>query len=111
MNTPQRILLSSSLAIIILLCLRPPYQWEHSAYLINRKTGVLHQVEGITENIGHCWIWRPPVGWEEAVHPNIRKFRVAVIDWPRLGVYVGLVVLAALGLTGIMKRRRAKEER
>lgn len=96
MNRAQQTIIALGLLVIAGFCLRPPYQWKHTAHLIARKPGVPHRVQTLMENIGHYWIWRPPAGWDETPYPMVRKSRVAIVDWPRLGVYVGLTATVAL---------------
>lgn len=110
MTNAQRIILCLGLTVVIALSLRPPYQWEHSTYLVNRGSNVPHSVGARTENIGHRWIWDSPQGWEEVPSPTVRKSRVAVIDWRRLGVYVGVAVLVTLFATFVIFSSR-KEAR
>lgn len=106
MNRPQQIVIFCGLILIVVLCLRPPYQWRHTAYLINRQTGVPHQVETNMQNIGHCWIWRPPAGWNDAPYSTVRLSHIALVDWSRLGVYVGLTT--AITLFGAFVMFRSK---
>lgn len=96
MNQSQGIILFLGLVLIVILCLRPPFQWEHSTFFINRDSSVPHRAMVSTENIGHCWIWSPPKGWEESLSYSERRSHVAAIDWPRLGVYVGLTALVTM---------------
>jgi len=95
MNNVQGTLLFLGLIVVVALCLRPPYQWEHTTYLIGRGN-IPHKISSQTANIGHCWIWAPPIGWEEDWDGDERKSHIAVIDRPRLGIYVGVVALVSL---------------
>lgn len=95
MNQTQGFILFFGLVAIVFLCLRPPYQWEHATYVISFQN-VPHKANVQTENIGHYWIWEPPKGWEERLGGRERKSRVAIVDWPRLGVYVGVAGAIAL---------------
>lgn len=96
MNTAQRVILFLGLVAIIGLSLRPPFQWEHGTYLLNRESGVPHKVASHAENIGHRWIWDVPEGWGHTVSFRERRSRAASVDWPRLGVYVGAATLITL---------------
>jgi hypothetical protein len=46
--------------------------------------------------MGHRWIWDAPQGWNEESAVRETKSHVAVVDWPRFGIYVGLAALLAL---------------
>jgi hypothetical protein len=99
MNYPKRTILFFGLVTIVIICLRPPYQWEHTVYMINRESGVPHKAEVKIENIGHCWIWDPPKGWTEQGRRDYFRTtssHIASVDWPRLGIYVGLTAAVAL---------------
>ncbi|HEU0173448.1 MAG TPA: hypothetical protein VFV58_04240 [Blastocatellia bacterium] len=99
MNQVQGIILFFGLIMIVILCLCPPYQWENATYLINDDTSVPHKAEVNVANIGHCWIWSPPQGWTEETYKGYHLAtisHVAAVDWPRLGVYVGLTTVVAL---------------
>lgn len=99
MNQTQGVILFLGLVVIVALCLRPPYQWEHTTYLINDNNSVPHKAGVNMASIGHCWIWSPPQGWTEEDYKGSHLASIshgAIIDWPRLGVYVGLTLTVAL---------------
>src|SRR5262245_46392753 len=104
MNGSQGMSALLGLIAIIVLCLRPLYQWEHTTYVISFQN-VPHVADTQTTSIGHCWIWDPPKGWEESLGRE-RKSHVAVVDWPRLGVYVGLVIVTTLFLIFVLFNRK-----
>jgi hypothetical protein len=58
------------------------------------------------DNIGHCWIWSPPQSWTQIKTFNERVSHVAAVDWPRLGIYVGLTAATSLFLAFAFARRK-----
>jgi hypothetical protein len=93
MTQMQRTLLSLGIAGITILCLCPPHQWERRTYII-RTEGETNRAGVIIENAGHHWIWDPPGAFIGEDKQGIYKIRVSnnvIIDWSRLGIYVGVI--------------------
>jgi len=105
MSGAQRTIIFLGLLAIIALSLYPPFQMEHAMYLINYETGVPHRAGVSLENIGHHWIWSPPQREQEETRREIRS-HIASVDWPRLGVYVGLIIAVTLFLAFVLFNRK-----
>lgn len=93
MNQAQKTILFLGLVAIVVFCLRPPYHWEDTTYILSRDSRAPHRAGVQVENIGHHWIWSSPQGWDVNVSQRERMSRTAQIDWQRLGIYVGLTAL------------------
>jgi hypothetical protein len=108
MSLSQRIIISLGLLVVTGFCLRPPFQWERTTYLINPESNVPHRAGTTTTNAGHHWIWSPPDGTQNEVNDR-RTSRSAVMDWQRLSIYVGLtaaiVYFGAFMILGSRKER------
>jgi hypothetical protein len=108
MNRAQQTVICLGVLVLGAFCLCPPYKWERTTYFLNSESGVPHQAMIQTENIGHVWIWSPPRGWNEQRTYRERISHVAAVDWPRLGVYVGLTAIISLFLAfAVLRQRRA----
>jgi hypothetical protein len=110
MNLPQRIIIFLGLLVVAGFCLRPPYVWEHTTYLINLDSGVPHQAGTNTTNAGHCWIWSPPQGTQKESDDQ-RTSQTANIDWSRLGIYVGLTLAVTLAGAFVAFGNRKKPDK
>ncbi len=98
MSRAQQTIMFFGVFMTVAFCLRPPYKWERTTYFLNSESGVPHQAMIQMEDIGHLWIWNPPRGWNEQRTFSERISHVAVVDWPRLGIYVGLTAIITLFL-------------
>src|SRR5262245_16385222 len=108
MNQIQKVLLGLGLAAIIFLCLCPPYNWERTTYIMAMSTGAPRKAEVIIENAGHHWIWDAPGGMLRQAQEGLHQLRAssnAMLDWPRLRIYVGLIAALTLFATFIIFRK------
>lgn len=116
MSHTQRITLLVGIAAITILCLRPPYAWEQTTYLLTGDSGTPHRIGSSIKSIEHRWIWSTPEkgiqqGYMSSPETNpYMEFSVARVDWLRLAVYAGLAAAITLCLAfGVFQRKRKDE--
>ena len=105
MNRIRTIIVICGLLISVGFCLRPPYQREQTARIINPVSSATRKDASHTVNIGHYWIWNPPQGTtgnDYQIGASVLVSSIVTVDYPRLGVYIGVIALITLAGTFVI---------